>query len=174
MELWQIAKPFGRPRKFKTAQELWDAFIAYVEWAENNPITVGNERRQKSSNKNIPKDEQGSGHTERYQRQETAPRPYSLVAFRIHAGIKRDWCAFKDYYSGKSDDFCRVLQAIEECVRQQMVEQAMVGNYKENLVARINGISDSIKQEVKADVQARTSLSVGEAQAFLDELEKTI
>lgn len=164
-ELWQIAKPFGRPRKFKTAQELWDAFLAYVEWAENNPITVGNERRQKQSAK------RGE---EKAQRKETAPRPYSLVAFRIHAGIKRDWCAFKDYYSGKSEDFCRVLQAIEECVRQQMVEQAMVGNYKENLVARINGISDSIKQEVKADVQARTSFSVGEAQAFLEELEKTI
>lgn len=164
-ELWQIAKPFGRPRKFKTPQELWDAFIAYVEWAENNPITVGNERRQKQSAK------RGE---EKAQRKETAPRPYSLVAFRIHAGIKRDWCAFKDYYSGKSEDFCRVLQAIEECVRQQMVEQAMVGNYKENLVARINGISDSIKQEVKADVNARTSLSVGEAQAFLEELEKTI
>ncbi|MBQ9602430.1 MAG: hypothetical protein IJR42_01295 [Paludibacteraceae bacterium] len=164
-ELWQIAKPFGRPRKFKTPKELWDAFIAYVEWAENNPITVGNERRQKQSAK------RGE---EKAQRKETAPRPYSLVAFRIHAGIKRDWATFAATYSKRSHDFCGVIQAIEESVRQQMVEQAMVGNYKENLVARINGISDSIKQEVKADVQARTSLSVGEAQAFLEELEKTI
>lgn len=163
-ELWQIAKPFGRPRKFKTAQELWDAFIAYVEWSVNNPLTVNEARSQKKTNTR----------DEKSQYRQTIERPLTIGAFRLHAGIKREWCIFKEDYSKHSQDFCRVLQAIESAIRDQQVQNAMVGNYKENLVARINGISDSIKQEVHADVKARTSLSVGEAQAFLEELEKTI
>lgn len=165
MELWQIAKPFGRPAKFKSPQELWEAFIAYVEWSENNPITIGNERRQKQSAK------RGE---EKAQKKETAPRPFSLVAFRLHAGIKRDWATFSATYSKRNHDFCGVIQAIEESVRQQMVEQAMVGNYKENLVARLNGISDTVEQKVSGNIATRKSLSVQEARDLLDNIEKEI
>lgn len=163
-ELWQIAKPFGRPRRFKTAQELWGAFLAYVEWSANNPMTINDTKSQRRTTLK----------EEKSQYKQTVERPLTIGAFRLHAGIKREWCIFKEDYSEKSQDFCRVLQAIESTIRNQQVQNAMVGNYKENLVARINSISDSIKQDVHADVKSRTSLSVGEAQAFLEELEKTI
>lgn len=168
-ELWQIAKPFGRPAKFKTPQELWDAFIAYCTWAENNPLTIGKERRQKS------KGQGEKAASERFQRNEEAPRPLSLVAFRMHAGIKRDWDTFKkEYAARKTADFCGVLQAIEESVRQQQVENAMVGIYKENIVSRINNISDTIKQEVSGEIATRKSMSISEAKALLADIDKEI
>lgn len=101
-------------------------------------------------------------------------RPYSLVAFRIHAGIKRDWDTFKKDYSKKSRDFRGVLQAIEESIRQQQVENAMVGNYKENIVSRINNISDTIRQDVSGTITAAKGMSVQEARDFMNQLDKEI
>lgn len=165
MELWQIAKPFGRPAKFKTPQELWDAFLAYCEWAANNPMTVQDTRSQRKS----------SARDEEAQYKQTVERPYSLVAFRLHAGIKRDWDTFKKDYAKKGKDFRGVLQAIEESIRQQQVENAMVGNYKENIVSRINNISDTIRQEVSGELNTnRKGMSVQEARDFINQLEKEI
>lgn len=167
MELWQIAKPFGRPAKFKSPEELWTAFLRYCEWATNNPLTIGKERRQKSK---------GAGEnarSERFQRNEEAPRPLSLTAFRLHAGIKREWCIFKTDYIKRSQDFCRVIYAIEESVRQQQIDNALVGLYKENLVARLNKISDTVENKVTATAAVK-GMSVAEAQAFLETLDSQI
>lgn len=164
MELWQIAKPFGRPAKFKSPQELWEAFIAYVEWSANNPMTVNDTRSQRKS---TLKDE-------RSQYKQQVERPLTLIAFRLHAGIKRDWATFKADYSKRSKDFCGVLQAIEQQVRDQQVQNALVGNYKENLVARLNGISDTVEQKVSGNIATRKSLSVQEARDLLDNIEKEI
>lgn len=168
MELWQIAKPFGRPAKFKSPEELWTAFLRYCEWATNNPLTIGKERRQKSK---------GAGEnarSERFQRNEEAPRPLSLTAFRLHAGIKRDWDTFKkEYIARKTADFCGVIYAIEESVRQQQIDNALVGLYKENLVARLNKISDTVENKVTATAAVK-GMSVAEAQAFLEKLDSQI
>ena len=163
-ELWQIAKPYGRPRLFETPEALWDAFIAYVEWSTNNPLTISDTRSQKKSDIKA----------EKSQRKQQTERPLTLSAFRLHASIKREWATFKKDYESKGEEYCQVLQAIEGTVRNQQVQNALVGNYKENLVARLNGISDSIKQEVSADVKTKASMSVTEAKAFLEELENKI
>ena len=164
MELWQIAKPFGRPALFKTPEELWQAFIAYVEWSHNNPMTVQSTKSQK----------QGSKNNEKAQYQQTMERPLTLGAFRLHANIRRDWATFKAEYSKKRNkDFCGVLQAIESSIRNQQVQNALVGNYKENLVARLNSISDTVEQKVTAQVSAK-GMTVAEAQAFLDNLDSQI
>lgn len=164
MELWQIAKPFGRPAKFKSPEALWDAFIAYTEWNATNPMTINDTRSQRKS---TLKDE-------RSQYKQTVERPMSLMAFCLHAGIKRQWADFRKDYAKRSKAFCEVLCAIENTVRGQQVSNALVGNYKENLVARLNGISDTVRQEVTADVNTRKGMSISEAQNLLNQLEKEI
>lgn len=163
-ELWQIAKPFGRPAKFKNATELWDAFIRYVEWSAANPMTIND---AKSQRKSTLKDE-------RSQYKQTVERPLSLGSFRLHAGIHRQWGDFRKDYMKRSKAFCEVIYAIEETVREQQISNAAVGNYKENLVARLNGISDTVKQEVSGNITARKGMSIQEAQTFLADLEKEI
>lgn len=163
-QLWDIAKPFGRPRKFKTAEELWDAFVAYTKWNEQNPLTVHNVKKAVAK----------SAGQDKSALQETVERPYSLVAFRFHAGIKREWSVFKGDYEHRSQDFCKVIDAIERSIRQQQIDNAAVGNYKENLIARLNNISDSVEQKVSGSVETKSSLSVDEARRFLEELDKKI
>lgn len=163
-QLWDIAKPFGRPRKFKTAEELWDAFVAYTKWNEQNPLTVHNVKKAVAK----------SAGQDKSALQETVERPYSLVAFRFHAGIKREWSVFKGDYEHRSQDFCKVIDAIERSIRQQQIDNAAVGNYKENLVARLNGISENITQKVKADVKENIQLSPEQAKALLREIEAEI
>ncbi len=107
-------------------------------------------------------------------RQETVRRPMSLYDFCMHAEIRRDWSKFKQTYEKHGEEFCRVINAIENAIRGQQVSGALVGNYKENLVARLNGIADSIKQEVKADVRERKQLSVQEAREYMKQLENDI
>lgn len=101
-------------------------------------------------------------------------RPLSLVAFRLHAGIKRDWDTFKDSYAKKGEDFSGVLHAIESTVRQQQVENAIVGNYKENIVSRIHNLSDTINQVVSGNIKQDQQLSPKEAATFIKELQKKI
>lgn len=148
-QLWQLAKPFGRPAKFPTAESLWNAFLAYIQWAADNPMVVTIKGTY-------------------------VDRPLSLVAFRLHAGIKRDWDTFKDSYAQKGEDFSGVLHAIESTVRQQQVENAIVGNYKENIVSRIHNLSDTINQVVSGNIKQEQQLSPKEAAAFIKELNKKI
>lgn len=101
-------------------------------------------------------------------------RPLSLVAFRLHAGIKRNWDTFKEDYEKKGEDFCAVLHAIESTVRQQQVENAIVGNYKENIVSRIHNLSDTINQVVSGNIKQDQQLSPKEAATFIKELQKKI
>jgi len=162
-ELWQLAKPFGRPAMFKSAEELWAAFERYIEWSVNNPMTIQDTKRQTARG--------AAG--EKTQYKQTIARPLSITAFCLHAGIKREWYAFKNDYSAKSEDFCRVIIAIEKSIRQQQVDNAMVGNYKENLVARLNNIADTIENKVTAQASVK-GMSVSEAQAFLDKLNEEI
>ncbi len=164
MELWQIAKPFGRPAKFKSPQELWEAFLAYTEWSANNPMTVNDTRSQRKS---TLKDE-------RSQYKQQVERPLTLMAFCLHAGIKRQWADFRKDYAKRSKAFCEVLYAIENTIRGQQVSNALVGNYKENLVARLNGISDTVEQKVSGNISARKGMSITEAKQILGEIEQEI
>lgn len=153
---------------FKTAEELWAAFERYIEWSVNNPMTIQDTKRQTARGTD---GEKTAGEKTQYKQQ--VARPLSITAFQLHAGIKREWYAFKADYSAKNEDFCRVINAIEKSIRQQQVDNAMVGNYKENLVARLNGISDTIEQKVTAQASVK-GMSVSEAQAFLDKLNEEI
>ena len=178
MELWQIAKPFGRPAKFANAEALWQAFVAYLEWSANNPMTVNDTKSQRVGSKrsSIEKklEKEGDSREEKRQYKQTVERPLSLIAFRLHANIKREWATFKADYSAKSEDFRQVLQAIEATIRSQQVSNALVGNYKENLVARLNGISDTIKQEHSGEITTRKSMSISEAKQIIHEVESKI
>jgi hypothetical protein len=40
-QLWEISNPFGAPRKFDTAEELWEACLGYFEWVKENPLLEG-------------------------------------------------------------------------------------------------------------------------------------
>lgn len=141
-KLWQHMNPIGRPPKFKSAKLLWEKAAEYFAWVDSNPIPLEGGtyvyRRMVKGNDELKKAENNS----------TAPRPYTLSGFCAFANICRQWADFKNTYCAKSEEFREVINAIENIIRTQQVEGAMVKLYDSNLTARLNGITDKTQTEV--------------------------
>ena len=141
-KLWQHVNPIGRPPKFRSAKLLWDKAVEYFAWVDSNPIHLEGGtyvyRRMVRGNDELKKAENNG----------TAPRPYTISGFCTFANICRQWADFKKDYSAKNEEFCEVINAIENVIRTQQVEGAMVKLYDSNLTARLNGITDKTQTEV--------------------------
>lgn len=150
-KMWEIFfdynKHLKKSRQFKTADVLAGSFKAYLAWAAANPI-----------------DAKGV----------LVPRPITLTAFRVHAQIARDWYTFRKEYESKGDDFVIVLDLIEDIVKAQQIEQAMVGNYKENIVARANGLTDNVRTQMTGSVNVSKELTPQQAREYLAQLETEV
>lgn len=126
--------PLGRPPKYDTPEKLWKKFTSYCDWCDNNPIDLPSRMNvEKGSQNDLRKAQKGTVQ---------ARRPYVLYGFLVWAGIT-NWTEFKKRETNQSDDFLRVIRAIEETIKSQQVSGAMVGLYNSNLTARLNGINDA-------------------------------
>ena len=133
----------GRPAKFPTAEDLWREALAYFDWCDDNPITTNNKRKKSRSEKN------GDGQTIE---QEPVSRPYTLDGLCLWCNILTPWATFKRDCGRRADaeQFAIVINACEQCVRDQQVTGAMIGIYSERLTARLNGITDKQELEVNS------------------------
>ena len=98
----------------------------YFAWCEKTPIR-GTRQVVKDNGEVVTKDYQ-------------YPRPYTVEGFMIYSGIT-NWTEFKKHAVGK-EGYAEVIDYIQARIRQCQVEGGMVGIYKENLTARLNGIAD--------------------------------
>ena len=64
----------------------------------------------------------------------------TLDGYCNFAGIG-DWRRMKQTYAN-DEGFADAIALVERLIRDQQVSGAMVGLYKENIVSRINGITD--------------------------------
>jgi len=132
--IWRHAR-IGR-RMYETPEELWEDAQRYFEWADENPIkgqtATTKSKKNKRGNKEEEKVEASLSNT---------TRPYTLPALCTFCGIKR-WGDFKAKYMPIAG-FEDVISAIENIITSQQLDNAMVGIFKENLTARLNGIADT-------------------------------
>ena len=133
-----IPNPVGRPPKYKKASYLWQRFIEYVEWADANPITTF-DRQSATGDKKEAKTKAKA--------QAQVQRPYTLIAFITFAGIG-DWSEFKQGKAHQTPEFSAVIRAIENAIKSQQIDGALVGVYNSNLTARLNNISEAVHTEV--------------------------
>lgn len=110
---------------FKNVEELRRAADAYFQWCDNDYIK-GKETEQG-----------GAIVTQEY------PRPYTLEGLAEYIGVS-NWTQFVNDNS-KREGFSDELGRIRNKVRANQIEGALAGIYKENLVARINGIAEQIQ-----------------------------
>ena len=129
----------GRPRLFTDPQQLLELFVKYLEWNAENPVEVTNER--------------GAFNVE---------RPLSTLRFCLFAKMQ-PWRNLKEDYA-EIEGFGAVITYIESFCTSQQIEGACCGRYKENLVARLNGLTD--KQEIKASVNAQRSVEEAYAELY--------
>ena len=135
-ELWQAAieqhrNLGGRPRKWKSPDELIDKLQEYCTACAENPILVQDGMRK--SKDGCQKDEQ-------VLQMNRVARPMTLDGYCNFAGIS-DWSKTKQTYANE-EGFSEAFALVERVIRDQQVSGAMVGLYKENIVSRLNGITD--------------------------------
>ncbi len=140
-KLWQVAKSpvGGRPRKFKSPQELWNKALEYFRWVDDNPW-----QRKNASNAVNTAGLNTSNHLN--QNVQLFPRAYTLYGLCAYIGMTK-WADFKKSYIDRKG-FSEVIYAIENIVTAQQVDGAMIHQFDSNLVARLNGIADTTKTEV--------------------------
>lgn len=136
-----MPNPVGRPPRFKNSGELWQKFVEYCDWVDDNPWQL------KSGSSSI--DDRGREEKSNFLRQEVKPvqRAYTLYGFCAFAGIHYKWADFYKNYRDKQG-FKQVLDQIENVVCAQQVDGAMIHQFDSSLVARLNGFADKQQMEL--------------------------
>lgn len=123
----------GRPRIFKAPEELWDAFLKYKKWVEENPLLVH--------------DFVGKDGDEVYRKRQ---RPLIMEGFEVWL-MDNGYVTYPDltkYFDGTHKDFVPVSTRIRNCIRQEQVSGGLAGLYNASLTARVNGLVDKTEKTV--------------------------
>lgn len=118
----------GRARMFETPDDLRDACLGYLEWADANPLI---EEKHFCA--------QGQIFTAEMKK----PRAVTIVGLCLYLGIHRH--TWQNYRI--SDEFDLVCDEIEDRMKQYKFENAVAGLMNPTLIARDIGLVE--KQEVK-------------------------
>lgn len=122
-------------RRFNTADDFAKAVQDYFDWADDNPVRLTYSRKFKG--------EAGSKEpAQKEDKNEYAVRPYLLHELAYKIGVN-SWTDFKRD-NRERDGFADIIAYAENRVAAQQLTGAMVGLYRENIVARLNGIFDNV------------------------------
>ena len=136
----------GRPPKFKTPEELETKAEGYFQYCDTHPIEVWQRKaaaaNQSAKNGSGVKSDEGTMYIR---------RPYTLDGLMLWLELGMNWRDFRAYH--ENDEFSAVIRTLDARVRNQQVSGAMVGAYNANLVARLNGISESVQVETSIPVK---------------------
>lgn len=125
---------FGRPLKY-TPDELIEKFAEYVQWCKDNPIKL--ELKEQGL--------RGNGAVDTT-KTEYKPRFLNLRGFLSFIGGSDVY--WHELEEGKhKEHFSKVKKAISTYIQSYQIEYAAAGVFKENIVSRLNGLTD--KQEHK-------------------------
>ena len=114
----------ARPKDIKTPEELYKLFEAYVEDTKTRKRIV-----PKATNKGVLYEEH-------------VP-PLTIDGFKTYANkqgsdINRYWYNV----DGTLNEYVSVVTRIKEEIRNDQVEGALVGQYQQNIVARLNNLTE--------------------------------
>jgi hypothetical protein len=128
---------------FQSPVQILDGFKEYAQWVENNPLSRPEQNRQPAKRR-IRGEEVDDPDTIV---NVLVPRPMSIWSFAIFIGVTRD-CLYKYSRDQGYEDYHETMNFIFDMIKNQQYEQAAIGNYKENIVARAIGLSDKTEQVI--------------------------
>lgn len=134
-----MRKP-GKPHKFAKPAQLWELFVGYCNWVDENPWQV--KTASNSINEFNGKQDKANKKNELRQQVRVMNRAYTLHGFCAYAGIFSRWNDFKRNNITRRG-FSDVILAIENVVCAQQLDGAMIRQFDSSLVARLNGIADT-------------------------------
>lgn len=127
--LWKQVR-VGRPRKVKSAEELWNLACEYFQWAADNPLYEG---KVFSTQKGI--------------RKAAVPkmRALTIEGLCLFLGISREtwdkWCK-GEWVGGAEPEFLDACKHINFVIREQKFSGAAADLLNANLISRDLGLSD--------------------------------
>ena len=128
-KFWMARASHGPNKKFKTAEELWNAACEYFEWVEANPLW----EQKVTQYQGIPV----SMEVEKM-------RPMTLAGLCIFFDMARNtWQYWKtDEVLGDT------VAKIEDIIRTQKFEGAAADLFNANIIAREIGLTEKSSQEI--------------------------
>ena len=128
----QEAKKNGRPPKFDTPEQLWNACVEYFDWVTKHPFAEQNAAAFQ-------------GDITKYHL--TKPRPMTIGCLCLFLDMTYE--TWMGYRANKGDGFLRVCQAAEQTIREQKFMGAAAGFFNHAIIARDLGLVD--KKDLTSD-----------------------
>lgn len=127
---WEQRSTHGREMLFASPTLLWEAACEYFQWCEDNPII----------------DPRSFGGKQAIQ------RPFTMQGLCLFldcsTGYFRTFKATQD----QKQDFLAIILRIEETVYQQKFENAAIGVYNQNIIARDLGLVEKSESKLEAKI----------------------
>jgi len=129
-EFWKQRGKHGRSRIIKDHKALLENANQYFQWCDDNPINVYEVHGKDANLVVVPK-----------------RRVFQKEAFAIYCGVSQ-WRTIEDL-KNVSKDFTQVITYIETIIRSQKFEGAVIGQFKETIIARDLGLAE--KKDITSD-----------------------
>ena len=127
-QFWKIRSKHGRDKLFATPDLMLEAAEEYFQWCDDNPW-VSTE---------ISSSDKGN-----YSKEKPTTRPYTLSGLCIYLGCSESYFrTFEHNNTENVDDFIAVIETIKDIIKTQQYEGAIVGAFKENIIARLQGLKE--------------------------------
>jgi hypothetical protein len=143
-KFWKLRDKDGRNKLFESPESLLSQCYAYFDWCNDNPLITHDVVRggdMAGSPLEIKND-----------------RPYTIDGLCVFLGIT--YPTILNYENAESHkDFFKVITHVKQIIRDNQLSGAIVGNYNSNIVARINGLTDSQKHEHSGEIKQKHDLS---------------
>lgn len=152
---WEYRKKHGKEKKY-TPSELWEGFLAYMEWAKANPWKQKQLLQKVGQIIDVPTE-----------------RPMTVMGFCLHIDIVKNTF---DNYEKDGGDYLTVTTRIREIIHTQKFEGAAVGAFNANIIARELGLADKQEHTGKdgADLLTNINITVVDSKTPVAQAEKDV
>ena len=128
-----MARPFGT-KKIQTPEALWQYFLDYKKWVEENPILVQDY---------IGKDAQMI-----YRERQ---RPLTIEGFECYCfdnDIIGDLSHYFANTNGNYSDYLTICNVIRKTVRNNQIEGGMAGIFNPSITQRLNNLKETTETDI--------------------------
>lgn len=123
-------KKTGRPLNVETPEELWQLYLNYKQWCEDNPIKI--------------QDFVGKDGDEVIRKK---IRPLTIEGYKNYCyGIVGNVEQYLNNLEQRYPQFVSICTRIKEEIRQHQLEGGLTGLYNPSITARINNLKEQVEQ----------------------------
>lgn len=168
-QFWKLRAKHGRDKIFGDADLLRREAEAYFEWCDSHPLYRAELVKYQGAAEEVGV---------------TLGRPYTIEGLTRYLGVSGGYfraakANLRDRIErGKAEvkeiELLETIESIEQVVRTQQLEGAMVGIFSPNLVARLNGIADNTNVANSGGAVLRVSVRDKETAEVLKKLEESL